>query len=98
MPPEQGMTHTIIQVAIKAAKAAILTVRETQIPDNSIRPAPAIPTTGSPVLNLPMFSWKSPDKYIKLCNFESEAKRIFLTNSYNIQDNKNSNYYELIWS
>ena len=44
-------------------------------PANSKRPAPAMPKGDGPVLKLPNFDSKSPDKYIELCNFEIEVKK-----------------------
>ena len=43
MGSEQSMTQTIIQTVIKAAKAAIIEVRDSKPPTNTTRPAPVIP-------------------------------------------------------
>ena len=69
-----------------------MAVKERHIPVNTTKPAPAKTKTGCPVLNHPLLKWKSPDKYLGLCNFEVKVKNIFLTNRYNIQESKNSNW------
>ena len=44
-----------------------------------------------------MIDWKSPDKYLQLCNFDIKLKYMFLTNSYKIQENKNVSIF-INWS
>ena len=61
------MTEAIMQAVIKAATKAVM---EAETPASTIIQALAMPKTGCPMLKQPMFDWKSPDKYIKLCNFE----------------------------
>ena len=87
MAYEQRMTQAIPQVT-ETTKAVKMAFRETEIPVNTTRLVPPIPQISGPVLNKPMFDWKSPDKYLELHNFEIEIKNIFLTNSYNIQESK----------
>ena len=58
------MRHPIINPVVKAAKEAIIAVRDAEVTVKTTRLAPAMPKTGSgPVLKQPMFNWKSPNKY-----------------------------------
>ena len=64
-----------MQAVIKAAKAAIIVVREVEAPANTTRLAPVMLKAGGPVVRQPTFDWRSLDRYIELCNFEIEVKR-----------------------
>ena len=62
MLPEQIITQAIMQIVIEAAKAVKMAVRETKMPVNTMRPVPAVPKAGVPLLRQPMFDWKSTYK------------------------------------
>ena len=61
-------------------------------PVNADRSMQEMPRTGGgPALKQPTFDdCEAVDKNQELYNFEMEVKNIFITNSYNIQDNKRS--------
>ena len=67
MAAEQSMTQTITQAAIKTAKAAIIAIREADIPFNNNRLVHTVPRSGSPALKQPTFDWKVADKSQELC-------------------------------
>ena len=77
------MTWTTIQAVTNATKAAIMSVREADNPNNSARPLHTVPRTGDLVLKQPIFYWKVAGKYQETCNFEIEICNNFMTNSYN---------------
>ena len=66
------MTQAITQAAIEATKAAIMAVREMEIPVNTARPVPAMPKTSGTLLRQPMLDWKSPDMYLEFLNLRSK--------------------------
>ena len=84
MAAEQIMMQTITQAAIKAAKAAIMTIKETENPVNAARYMQVMLRTGGPVLKQPNIDWKTADKYQELWNFEIEVKNIVMTITYKI--------------
>ena len=65
--------QAITQAARKAAKVAIMVVRDTEGPTTSSRAAQAVPRLGWPALKHPTFHWKAQDNYNKLNNFKIEV-------------------------
>ena len=80
------MTEAITKVAIEAAKAVIIAVRELDIMANSVRPMHTVPRSDNLTVHQPNFNKKTADKYQELRNFEIVIKNIFMKKEYNTQD------------
>ena len=46
-----------------------------------------IPRRAGPALGQPTFNWKASNKYKELQNFKIDVNMIFMTNTYNAQEN-----------
>ena len=68
------MTQAIMQTAIEATKAAIMTGREAYNLVNNVRLVHTAPMSDGPALKQSTFGWKAADKYQEPCNFEIEVK------------------------
>ena len=78
----------ITQVAIETAKPAIMAVKEVENPGNATSSVQVMPKTGSSTLKQSTFNWKAKEKYQEQKIFGIEVKKIFITNSYNMQNNE----------
>ena len=59
MASQKDMRWTIMQTAIEANKAAIMAVREAEIPVNNTRSLQTVLRMGGPTLNYPSFDQKT---------------------------------------
>ena len=62
MAIEQNMIWAITQEAIEADKVAIISVKETENPVNTVRLVKVMPRTCDPALKQPLFDWTVTDK------------------------------------
>ena len=82
MATEESLVEAVMQAAGKAAKVAIMMVREADNLVKNARPIHIIPRSSGKVLRQPMFDLKDTNKYQEPCNFEIQVKNIFINNSY----------------
>ena len=61
-----------MQAVIKAAKAAIMAVRDRDL-NQHYKASSRIDIKGIPEVKKPTFNWKSQQKYTELCNCEIEV-------------------------
>ena len=92
MAADQGMT--VMQAVIKAAKAAMMAVREAENLVNNAIPMHTLPRSGIPALRQTTFYLKVADKYQDLCSFKIEVMDIFMTNNYITQEQEALNNTE----
>ena len=82
------MTQVIMQASFEADKAAIVAVREADNPVSIAKPIHTMPSSGVHALRQPTFDCEAVNKYWELCSFETEVKKIFISNNYNTLENR----------
>ena len=90
------MTQSIMHTVIEDIKAAIMAVSKAESPSKSGRPVQMMLRKNGPALQQLTFDWKAQDKHNELNIFKIKVRNTFITNSYNIEENKEgNNTYEL---
>ena len=63
-----------------------MAMRGAEGPAKIRRPVYMVPRANGPALTQPTFDWKAQNKYNELNNFRTEARNIFIMNSYSIEE------------